>query len=188
MKLWICEDDWYWHVISSNRIYLFQLDSSMMVKCKNKTKQKKPNKTTTTTPKTKPNCSLDLQSKHVHLPHFLSPYFTSATLLYRVGQFLFPRSVFISVRTVGREQRDKSVATWFVTSVGLERVSWWEKNKVAISKVLSSVHVQTNFCLLQNPKSLFYHAAFVHSTTFWQNPSRLFPKVVEALGLCYSVE
>lgn len=113
---------------------------------------------------------------------------TSATLLYRVGQFLFPRSVFISVRTVGREQRDKSVATWFVTSVGLERVSWWEKNKVAISKVLSGVHVQTNFCLLQNPKSLSYHAAFFHSTAFWQNPPRLFPKVVEALGLCYSVE
>ena len=36
---------------------------------------------------------------------------------------------------------------------------------------------------LQTPKSLFYHAAFVHSTTFWQNPPRLFPKMVEALLL-----
>lgn len=99
MNLWICEDDWYWHVISSNRLYLFQLDSSMMVKC---------NPTPLPPPETKPkepNCSLDLQSKHVHLPHFPSPCLTSATLLYRVKS-LFPGSVFVSVRPVGREQRD----------------------------------------------------------------------------------
>ena len=183
MKLWICADDWYWHVISSNRIYLFQLDSSMMVKCKTKqNKQTKKKQKNNNNPQNQTQLLFGLTIQACTSSSF------SVSLLYRVGQFLFPRSVFISVRTVGREQRDKSVATWFVTAVGLERVSWWEKNKVAISKVLSSVHVQTNFCLLQNPKSLFYHAAFVHSTTFWQNPSRLFPKVVEALGLCYSVE
>ena len=93
LNLWICEDDWYWHAISSNRIYLFQLDSSMMVKCKNPT------------PKTKNPTAFWTYNPGMYI--FLIFHLLALPLLpYFIVKFLFPGSVFLSVRPVGREQRD----------------------------------------------------------------------------------
>lgn len=163
MNLWVCEDYWYWYDISSDLIYFFSLDKNMtMVKCK---------KIPTTYWTHNPRLCISL----VFLSSCPAPTALPIGWSSLQEESCFSHPGRCSFRAWG--QWTESNETPWICNHMTYHLCWPGKSqlvrKTALQYPKFSQAGMLRLTLVLYITPILYRAAFVYSTTFWQNPARL---------------